>query len=98
LFASQFVMTECLLWASANGYAAADVVSMSPEIAAKVLANEELSEEQARSRDVFHLRLGARPKLLPPAHVLVVNRVLRPMVYSGLRWRRLRLAIEQRVG
>jgi len=97
LFVNAFLETECLIWASALGLGSADVVSMSPAIAAKVLANEELSDEQGRSRDVFHLRLGARPKLLPPAQLLVVNPAFRRAVYAGLRWPRLRMALERRV-
>jgi Acetyltransferase (GNAT) domain len=97
LFASQFLMTECLIWASAVGHAYADLVGMSPEIAAKVLANTGLSEQERRSRDIFNLRLGARPKLLPPAHLLIVNPALRRALYRGLRWRRLRIALYRRV-
>jgi hypothetical protein len=97
LFVNAFLETECLIWASALGLGSADVVSLSPEIAAKVLANERLSDEQGRSRDVFHLRLGVRPKLLPPAHLIVVNPLLRRVLYAGLRWRRLRMALERRV-
>ena len=97
LFVNAFLEAECLIWASALGYGFADVVRMLPEIAVKVLANEELSEEEGRSQDVFHLRFGARPKLLPPAHLVIVNPTLRRVVYWGLRWPRLRMALERRV-
>lgn len=98
LFANQFLMTECLVWAAAEGYVSADMLAMSPEIATSILSNAVLTEAQRHGRDVFNLRLGARPKLLPPAHLFVTSRLLRGVVYSGLRWRRLRRAIEQRVG
>ena len=98
LFANQFLMTECLTWASEMGFASADLVGMSPEIATRILANEGLTEEQARSRDIFNLRLGARPKLLPPAHFLIVDPTLRRVVYSGLRWKRLRNMLEKQIG
>jgi hypothetical protein len=98
LFANQFLMTECLCWASGMGFVSADMLAMSPEIAATLLSGAGLSEEQRRNRDLFNLRLGARPKLLPPAHLLVVNPALRPVVYAGLRWPRLRRAVEKRVG
>ena len=97
LYANQFLMTECLTWASTMGFAEADMLSMAPDIATAILAGQPLSEEQSRSRDRFNLRLGARPKLLPPAHVLVVNPVLRRAAYPALRWPRLRRALETRV-
>jgi hypothetical protein len=95
--ANQFLTTECLLRASVTGHESADVVSMSPEIATRLLANEDLSEEQRRSRDAFHLQFGARPKLLPPARLLIVNPALRRAAYLALRWQRLRIALERRV-
>jgi hypothetical protein len=97
LYANQFLMTECLIRASAMGFAEADMLSMAPDIAAAILAGQPLSEEQSRSRDRFNLRLGARPKFLPPAHLLVVNPALRRAVYPALRWPRLRQALEARV-
>ena len=98
LFTSQFLTAECLAQASAAGYAAADMVAMSPDLAARLLAGEGRAEEHSRGRDVFNLRLGARPKLLPPAHLLVLNPALRGMAYAALRWQRLRSVLESRVG
>lgn len=97
LFANTFLMVECLIWASSQGFRAADMVSMRPDIAAGFMSTGGLSEEQRRSRDVFNLRLGARPKFLPPAHLLVVNPALRRAAYPALRWPRLRQALETRV-
>lgn len=98
LYMNHYLMTECLLWASAEGFESADVGSLSPRIAARLLAKEVLVEDERRSRDAFNLRFGARPKLLPPAQLLVVNPMVRRIVYAGCRWPWLRHALEKRVG
>ena len=98
LFTNQFLSTECLIWAAARGFRSVDVAGMAPEIAAGLLLNGRLPEEHRQSRDVFHLRLGARPKLLPPAHLLVLNPALRRIAYAALNWQRLRSVLESRVG
>ena len=98
LYMNHYLMTECLIWASAAGFESADVGSLSPRIAARLLANEVLVEDERHSRDAFNLRFGARPKLLPPAQLLVVNPIVRRIVYAGCRWPWLRHALEKRVG
>jgi hypothetical protein len=90
-------MTECLVWAAGQGYARVDLLGMSPEVAAALAAGRDLPEAQRHSRDVFNWKLGARPKPLPPAHVLIVNRALRPLVHAGLRWPGLRRVLERRL-
>jgi hypothetical protein len=97
LFMNQFLNTECLMWAAQRGFLSADVASMAPDIAAGLLSGGRLAEEHRQSRDIFHLRLGARPKMLPPAHLLVVSPVLRTVAHVALRWDRLRGLLERRV-
>ena len=97
LFTNQFVNTECLIWAATRGFVSVDVAGMAPEIAAGLLSGRRLAEEHRQSRDVFHLRLGARPRMLPPAHLLVVSPALRRIAYAALRWSWLRNALERRV-
>lgn len=97
LFASTFLMVECLIQAAALGFSEADMVSLSPDTAAAILAGAQLSETQRRSRDMFNLRFGAKPKLLPPAHLLVLNPALRRATNLVLRWPTLRQALERRV-
>lgn len=76
-YANRMLNAEALGWACDRGYALADFAGMDPDIAASLLAGHSLTPEQARSRDLFNLRLGAQPKLLPPARLLVVNPLLR---------------------
>ncbi len=95
---NQFLMAECLAWAAESGYAAADVVSMSPDVAAGFVSDSGLGERQRGSRDAFNLGFGARPKPLPPAQLLVVNPVARPLIYAALRRPRLRSMLERSIG
>lgn len=60
---------ETLEWAQAAGYSFCDFYSVRRDIAERLLRGEELLEEQARSRDRFHLGFGAKPVLLPQAWV-----------------------------
>jgi len=84
--ASCLLMVETLVWASENGYSSVDLVAIDPGIARTVLSGVALSGPQLKSRDLFHLRLGAQPKLLPPARVLILNPRLRK-VWSYLERR-----------
>ena len=95
---NKFLMAECLAWAAESGYAAADVVSMSPDVAAAFVSGSGLDERQEKSRDVFNLRFGARPKPLPPAQLLVVNPATRLIVYAALRRPQLRRLLERSIG
>ncbi len=97
LFANTYLMVECLTWAAAQGLEEADMLSLAPDTAAAILAGVPLSEQQRRSRDMFNLRLGARPRLLPPAHLLIVNPLLRRAGNVALGWPRLRRALERLV-
>jgi hypothetical protein len=97
LFANMFVMTGVLMSAASEGLCSADVVSMSLGGVAAVLAGHDESKATIRGRDMFNLRCGARPKLLPPAHLLVVNPAFRASAYRLLRWRGLRTALERRM-
>jgi hypothetical protein len=75
--ANSLLMVEALGWAAENGYSFVDLVAIDPGIARTVLSGVALSGPQLKSRDLFHLRLGAQPELLPPARVLIVNPHLR---------------------
>lgn len=93
LHANSALNVEALGWAVDWGYREVDFLALDRGIALRLLADEALSEEQRRSRHLFNLRLGAQPLLLPSAHVLVVNRVLRPAVGFGLRFPRVQQAL-----
>jgi hypothetical protein len=79
LYANCLLMVEALGWAHEHGYATVDFAGLDHGIAETLVAGGTLSEMQLRSRDMFNLRLGAQPQLLPPARLLVVNPVLRQL-------------------
>jgi hypothetical protein len=78
---------EALRWASDRGYCFADFGALDRPIAEALLAGQSLTLAQQQTRHTFNLRLGARPKLLPPAQLLVLNPVLRGMVNTCSRCR-----------
>ena len=91
---------DALWWANENGYRQFDVVSVDREIATCLLAGQQLTEQQLRSRHMFHLRLGGQPHLLPRAQILVVNPLQRALFGALVRWKTLRNILFQvvRVG
>lgn len=89
---------EALNWASEWGYRTVDFVAMDPAIADTMLAGRELSQEQQRSRDMFHIRLGAKPRRLPPARLFIVNPILRRLFRWAGKWPALEAAILARTG
>jgi lipid II:glycine glycyltransferase (peptidoglycan interpeptide bridge formation enzyme) len=96
LFANRFLNVAALQWAAERGYSKVDFAGIDPALAERRLAGAPLTSEQERSRDVFHLRLGAKPQLVPPARMLVINPAVRSVIGSLLRWRRLeRLALHR---
>lgn len=62
------------------GWKAVDFGAIDRGIAESLLKDRELTPEQLRSRHVFNLRLGAKPVLLPTAHLLLLNPVGRTML------------------
>ena len=50
---------------------------MRPDFAATLLAGEEPSEDQKRSRDFFSLGFGGKPVMLPDSRALIPNPILR---------------------
>lgn len=79
LYANCLLMVEALAWAHDHGYATVDFAGLDRGIAETLVAGATLNEEQLRSRDMFNLRLGAEPNLLPPAQLLVLNPFLRQL-------------------
>lgn len=75
--ANDLLHIETLNWAFEAGYHFVDVASLDPGIAQNLLAGKPLTPTQELSRDVFHLRLGGQPKILPTAHILILNPGLR---------------------
>lgn len=68
---------ETLHWARSNNYNHCDVVSFNRGIADALQNGKPLSNVQKKSRNIFHVRFGGMPKLLPPARIWIANPLLR---------------------
>lgn len=79
LYANCLLMVECLEWATNWGYALVDFAGLDHMLADTLLRGEPLNEAQQRGRDMFNLRLGADPQLVPPAQLMILNPVLRQL-------------------
>jgi hypothetical protein len=98
LHANAFLSIECLLWASQSGYCVADALGMSAEIADAMMSGRGFTQEHSRSRDTFNVRLGARPRQLPPAQLLIMNPLGRRVAAAVLRVSRLSVFARSRLG
>jgi peptidoglycan pentaglycine glycine transferase (the first glycine) len=76
-YANCLLNAEALGWAADQGYTTVDFAALDHCIAEILLSGGTLTDSQRRSRYTFNFRLGAVPKLLPPARLLVVNPTLR---------------------
>ena len=70
-----------LEWACAKGLKYWDYAALDPGIAASMLAGKPLSDEQKRSRHMFHLGFGGEARLLPESRIWIGN----PLVRLGYR-------------
>ena len=82
-YANCLLNVEAISHAQNLGYSSVDFAGVNPQIAETLISGKELSPEQLRSRDMFNLRLGAVPHLLPPARLLIINPVLRTAFHLG---------------
>lgn len=96
-YANTCLNVEAIRWACEAGYATVDFGGIDPITAETLLSGAALTEEQKRTRDMFNLRLGAEPKLVPPARLLVVKPALRIVFAAAFRSRTLRRWILQRL-
>jgi hypothetical protein len=76
---------EAFSWGGGLGYTLGDFGGVDPNIAQALLEGETMTEEQRQGRHMFVLRLGATPKLLPSAHLLVLNPVVRTLYHLATR-------------
>lgn len=97
-YANVLLNVEALGWACDRGYEFVDFAAMDPKIAETLVSRGALSDAQRRSRDMFNLRLGAAPIILPPARLLVINPFLRRLFESFRRWRILEQSLMRRFG
>lgn len=68
---------DALFWAARNGYEEYDTVAFDRDMAERFLAGRCLTDDQLRSRHLFHVRLGGRPVLLPEARIYMSNPIAR---------------------
>jgi lipid II:glycine glycyltransferase (peptidoglycan interpeptide bridge formation enzyme) len=80
---------ETLHWACSNNYNNCDVIALDRSIADVLQNGKPLSKDQKKSPNIFHLRFGGIPKILPSARIWIANPFLRIgyekiLVRSGL--------------
>jgi peptidoglycan pentaglycine glycine transferase (the first glycine) len=68
---------ETLHWACSNQFDHCDLASLDPTIADAMLRGMPLSETQQKTRDMFNIRFGGTPKILPPARIWIANPFIR---------------------
>jgi hypothetical protein len=66
-----------LEWACAQGCKYWDYAGLDAGIAASLLGGKPLSEEQKRSRHMFHLGFGGEARLLPESRIWIENSLFR---------------------
>jgi hypothetical protein len=74
---NELLADHALEWASAHGHRLCDFSAINRFTAEHILAGRPHDAVISRSRDMFNLRLGGYPKLLPRARVLLPNPLLR---------------------
>jgi hypothetical protein len=68
---------ESLHWACRNNYDHCDIGAFDRDLADAMQNGTPLTNAQKKSPNVFHLRFGGTPKILPPARIWIANPILR---------------------
>jgi hypothetical protein len=79
---NELLHLETIKWAWDSGYQCCDFVALDHSMGEAMLARRPFTQEHKASRHLFNVNLGARPKLLPPAVIYVVNPFARAL-YRG---------------
>lgn len=74
---NELLADHALEWAQAHGHRLCDFSAISRVTALRILAGLPTDAAVARSRDMFNLRLGGQPKLVPRARIFLPNPILR---------------------
>jgi hypothetical protein len=74
---NELLADHALEWASTHGHRLCDFSAINRLTAEHILAGRSHDDTITRSRDMFNLRLGGYPMLLPRARVLLTNPLLR---------------------
>lgn len=85
LYANSLLNATALFRAGELGCREADFVGLALGTARTLVAGESLTEAQRRSRDMFNLKFGAGPRLLPAAQLLIVNPLFRICFRAALK-------------
>jgi CelD/BcsL family acetyltransferase involved in cellulose biosynthesis len=85
---------EALKWASLGGYQFCDFSAFGKQMAIAMLNGEPLSPVDEHSRDMFHVRFGGSPRLLPEARVYFPNPVIRS-AYQAYFHKKIRRAVRE---
>ncbi|HWA29286.1 MAG TPA: GNAT family N-acetyltransferase [Lacunisphaera sp.] len=74
---NELLVDHALEWANARGHRVCDFAGINRAVAMQLLAGRPVDDSVARSRDMFNLRLGGSPRLLPRARLYLPNPILR---------------------
>lgn len=67
---------EILHWACSNNFNHCDFAALDRNIADALINGRPLSEAQQKTRDMFNIRFGGMPKLLPPARIWIADPIM----------------------
>lgn len=74
---NESLYAEAFSWAHRNGFAWCDFGGLRRDIADSLLAGKPLTESQTKSRDMFNIRFGGIPKLMPQTMIYIKSKVIR---------------------
>ena len=74
---NELLADHALEWAHVHGYHLCDFSAINRHTAVHIMAGRPIDASMARSRDMFNLRLGGFPRLLPRARLFLPNSILR---------------------
>jgi len=74
---NESLYSDAISWAHRNQFAVCDFAGLDREVALSLISGNALSDSQKKSRDVFNLRFGGVPKLLPQAMIYIKSNLLR---------------------
>lgn len=74
---NESLYAEAISWAHRNGFACCDFGALRRNIADCLVAGEPFTKSQLKSRDMFNIRFGGIPKILPQPVIYIKSKVIR---------------------